>query len=544
MAARTTKDSSGAHCLPLAELPHTSKLFRDFVSDFSRIKEFYEHPPDSNGVSAAAREIRLAEETRAAVAAVLREQNVLLGSSPETTKSIERLERGAVAVVTGQQVGLFGGPAYSFYKALTAVREARRLTQSGIQAVPVFWLATEDHDLAEINEAYLLSGARELRRVALFASVEGARVGRIGLGETAAEALDRACEMLDGPATEKVARALRESYTPDETFGSAFGKLMARLLAGRGMILLDPLDARLHRLVAPTYQRVFNERAELTSELLARGKALERRKYHQQVKVTERSTLLFVDVEGRRHGIRAENSGGRFAAGERKFTAAELKAMLQKSPELFSANALLRPVVQDSLLPTAAYIGGPAEIAYLAQSQVIYRRLLGRMPCVLPRAGFTLVEPHVARLLKKYDLGIRELFGGAQGLRRDMEQQFIPAGLSRRFENGERAIRSALDKLQAPLRKLDRTLEGALVTAEEKMLYQYTKLRSKAGRSRALRDNVLAQHLNTLSDALYPQNGLQERTLSLLPFLARHGMELLDDLDAKAGGGQHHILHL
>lgn len=542
MAITTTAaKSAAAQCLPLAELPHTSALFRNFAVDFAKVAEFFAHPPDTNGVNAAAREVHLANETRSAVAAVLREQNASFGSSAEATQNIERLANGAVAVVTGQQVGLFGGPAFSFYKALTAIREAARLTKSGTDAVPVFWLATEDHDLAEINEAYLL-GSHEFRRVALFQREQAARVGHVKLGETVAEAVEHAGDLLTGPASDAVIRALRESYTAEETFGSAFGKLMARVLAGRGMILLDPLDARLHRLAAPVYQRALAERVELTRELLARGKSLEKRKYHQQVKIAERNTLLFVDVDGRREPIRERN--GKLVAGAAQFSSDELQKLLHAQPERFSGNALLRPVVQDALLPTAAYVAGPAEVAYLAQSSVIYQRLLGRMPCVLPRAGFTLVEPHLARLLKKYGLDVRQMFAGSQRVRKKMELQFVPAGLAKRFDTGEKEIRTALDRLQSPLRKLDRTLEGALITAEEKMMYQYNKLRGKAGRARSTRDDVLARHLNAMCDALYPQSGLQERTLSLLPFVARHGMELLDELESKADGRQHHVLYL
>jgi uncharacterized protein YllA (UPF0747 family) len=281
----------------------------------------------------------------------------------------------------------------------------------------------------------------------------------------------------------------------------------------------------------------------LTSALLARGKELEKAGFHAQVKVTARSTLLFYEVEGQRQALR--QNGSQLAAGTAQVSEGELRASLDASPESFSANALLRPVVQDSILPTAAYIGGSAEIAYLAQSQVIYERLLRRMPAVLPRAGFTLVDAHAAKLLSRYGLSVREVMAGRQGVRRKMEHAALPPGLVRQFDKGEKELTALLRKLRAPLRKLDRTLEGALDTAERKMLYQFLKLRGKAGRAENQRTGVLDRHEQTLVEMLYPHHAPQERAHSLLPWLARFGPTLLDELASRArGGGQHQVLSL
>jgi uncharacterized protein YllA (UPF0747 family) len=191
---------------------------------------------------------------------------------------------------------------------------------------------------------------------------------------------------------------------------------------------------------------------------------------------------------------------------------------------------LLRPVVQDTLLPTAAYIGGPAEIAYMAQAEVVYKHLLGRMPAILPRASFTIIEPLVARLLKKYDLDFRDVIRGRQHLRARMEVKSLPHALARRFEKDEKSLRKLLGDYQKPLERLDGTLTGALDLAERKILHQFLKLKSKAGRAENFRTGVLDRHERMLLDALYPHRGLQERTLSALPWLAAYGPDFLDDL--------------
>jgi len=532
-------DSMECHCLKAGELPHATRLFTAFLEDFSAVARWYAHPPSLEGVLESAGRARWEPETRKTVVEVLREQNRRFGTDRATEESLDRLAAGAVAVVTGQQVGLLSGPAYSFYKALTVVSLVGELTARGVEAVPVFWLATEDHDLAEINDCFWFTG-RALERLAVPAgeAAEGQRVGEVTLPGDIASLVERAIAALEGPSTDSVGAALRLAYAQGETWGSAFGKLMARLLGGRGVILLDPLDPRLHRLAAPIYRRALHQSESLAAGLLSRDKELARAGYHTQVKVTERSTLLFLNRDSRRLPLRRRR--GILAAGQTEFSLEELDGLIERSPEAWSANVLLRPVVQDAFLPTAAYVAGPAEIAYFAQAEVVYRQLEGRMPAIVPRAGFTLVSPAVARLLKKYDLGIRDVLRGRQHLRACLEREFLPRALNSRMERGEKALALLLARLRPSLDRLDHTLAGAADTAERKMLYQLQKLRRRAGRAANLRSGALDRHEALLSDALFPRRNLQERSLCLLPFLAAQGMDLLDELAGTIRIGEPH----
>jgi bacillithiol synthase len=545
--------SMESHCLPFREVPHTTKLFSVFLEDFSSVSAYYAHPPTEQGILDAAREIRLDRDTRRRVVAVLRDQNLRLGAGEETKRNLDRLVNGAVAIVTGQQVGLFTGPMYSFFKAVSAVRFAEEITRRGVDAVPIFWLATEDHDLAEVNHAFWNTRAG-LARYELPATpeVEGRRVGEVRLGEAIGPIVAKALDSLEGSFAGEVASALGASYTSSETYGSAYGKLMARLLAGRGIIFIDPLDARLHRLASPVFRQALQESESLHDALVARSKELETNGLHAQVKVAPGSTLLFYNVDGRRQPVRTRDR--KFVAGEAEFSLDELCGAIESTPEAVTPSVLLRPVVQDALLPTAAYLGGPAEVAYMAEVQVPYERILGRMPAILPRSSFTLIEPSVARMLTKYELDLRDILRGPQHVRAKMEQRAIPNALGRQFESDEENLRSMLQSYVDPIEKLDRSLLGTLESVREKVLYQFTKLKEKVGRAENFRTGVLDDHQRVLFDSLYPNHELQERTLCGLPFMATYGQELLDELarlsslpdsmDGDSCAHQHHIVFL
>ncbi len=516
-------------CISYREIPDTTKLFSTFLEDFPQVASYYAHPPTAAGIDAAAGEVRLDSSVRQSVAQVLREQNVAFGADAATERNINRLAGGAVAIVTGQQVGIFSGPAYTLYKAVSAIGAAEQLTRRGIDAVPIFWLATEDHDLAEVKHTFW-NTRKGLARYELPLKEQdaGKRVGEVRLDEAVEDLVAVASQTLEGAFADEILRLLRESYTAGETYGSAFGKLLTRLLAGRGVIFIDPMDPRLHRMAAPVLRQAIEKAETLREALVERSKELEKRDFHAQVKVTREATLLFYSVEGRREPIR--NRGGKFSVGKGSFSQEELLSLMEEAPEDFTPNALLRPVVQDTLLPTAAYVGGPAEIAYMAQARVVYDRVLGRMPAILPRASFTVVEGAIATLLGKYDLDIRDFFGGRQGLRRKMESKNLPATLARLFEKDEKALRRLLEAYKGPLEKLDSTLVGGLQLSERKILYQFEKLKGKVARAENLRTGVLDRHERVLLASLYPNRGLQERSLCALPFLAEYGLEFLDEL--------------
>src|SRR5712691_8846861 len=530
--------------LPFRQLPHQPKLFLEYLDHFEKVKSFYVQPPAMAAVRRTARKLDYPGDRRAEVSSILREQNTALGAGEETRSNLERLEKGAVAVVSGQQVGLFSGPAYSIYKALTAIQIAEELTRGGIPAVPVFWMATEDHDLDEVRHSTWFDRGK-LVRFELPAAEEGRPVGRIPLGAQIEPLVQEAAELLLNQGSDLLAQYLIESYRPEETYGSAFGRLFARLFAQHGLILMDPLDAGLHKIAAPLYQHALADRDGLNEKLLQRGKDLDRAGFDVQVKVTSRGTLLFHLADGVRQVITA--SAGRFQAGEKTWARDELVHMTHTEPENFSPNALFRPVVQDYLLPTAAYIAGPAEISYFAQSEVVYRRLLGRMPVMLPRAGFTLVDAKAKKLLGRYGLTVEDVWAGSQGLRHKLERQSVTGSLSKNFDRNQKQMTKMLAQLGKQMEKLEPTLKGTIERARKRIEYHIEKLRRKAGRAQDQKAGLISSHEQYLESLLDPHKGLQERELCLLPFLARWGAGGLSELQRLSTGGKigrHFIIHL
>jgi bacillithiol biosynthesis cysteine-adding enzyme BshC len=527
------------------QLPHTTKLFGDYVSDFSKLAAFYSHPPDIHQVAIEAKKLQFPAERRRDVTEILRAQNTRFGSSAKAQENLDRLADGAVTIVSGQQVGLFGGPAFSFYKALSAIRTARKLSEEGIEAVPIFWMATEDHDIDEVRHTTWFTDG-QLRRFELPKPAEpDVPVGRIPLGGEITDLVQEAVSLLTGPDSASLAEILQHAYTPTATYGTAFAHLFARIFADEGLILLDPLDERLHRLAAPIFCQALEQRDDLNALLLQRGKELERAGYAAQVNVTSRSTILFSLEGGQRHVISTNNNSDGFSGARHNASRQEWLQKVETSPELFSPNALFRPVLQDYMLPTAAYFGGPAEIAYYAQSQVLYEKLLGRMPVILPRADFTLVDPKAVRILKKYHLEVEDVWQGKQTLRKRMYGENVPKKLAREFDSNLRQMEKSTKKLHKAIANVDPTIQGTIARAEKRIHYQIEKLREKTGVALDRHDKIIDQHEQFLENLLYPQKGLQSRDLCFLPFLSRWGQFGLKELEKHAGAkhpGRHFLV--
>lgn len=538
----------GCQTIPSSSLPHQTKLFLHYLEQFERVADFYAHPPTFDAAVRVAEALRFSEDHRGAVVEILKEQNAGWSAGSDVKRNLDRLRSGAVTVVSGQQVGLFSGPAYAIYKALTAVQVAEELTQRGIDAVPVFWMATEDHDLEEVRHSTWFSEGHLHRFELPPAGRTSGAVGEIPLGPEIRELSRQAAELLHGLGGEMPSNFLRKSYAPGETYGSAFAKLFTQLFGGRGLILLDPIDARLHKIAAPVYRQALEQRDELNDKLLKRGKDLEKKGYAAQVKVAGRSTLLFrMDKQSRQViNVDGNGSGTRFKSGDALWTREELTKLIASEPEKFSPNALLRPVVQDYLLPTAAYIAGPSEIAYYAQSDVVYRHVLGRMPVILPRADFTLVDPKAARVLKRYGLSVEQVWEGPQKLQQRMAAATVPKALLREFERNKTLIEKSLRKLTGKIEKLDPTLQGAIELSRKKMEFQLDKLKRKTGEAIDRKNGLIAEHRKFLEAELFPNKELQSRELCFLTFLARWGTGL-DELQKLSGGkylGNHYVVSI
>jgi bacillithiol biosynthesis cysteine-adding enzyme BshC len=512
-------------------------LFLDYLYHFDRVSGFYNAPPYAlSSYKTAAAQLPSFEKMREEVCAILLRQNKAFGCGPATFENLQRLSQPRVcAVVTGQQVGLFGGPAFTIFKALTTVRLANSLIEQGVPAVPAFWLATEDHDLAEVAEVGSLDEEYNLISLADHGNAPSPRspVGRVRLTQESTEALARLEAALPpGPSREALLRDLRETYTPGATWVEAFGGFMARLLSRWGVIFLNPLDSAVQQLAAGVYAQALERAPELRAKLLERSQSLNRSGYHAQVKVTEDSTLLFVTREGNRLPIH-QGDGEYYVEGAENVRLAELRRELAGDPMAFSPNVLLRPLVQDTLLPTIAYVSGPSELAYLAQAGVLYEAFGRPQPVFFPRAAFTLVDHRIQRLLEKYGLSVEDVWRGEEYLSRKIAAMGLAEGWSERFEQAQQEMASLLARLRGDIERLDPTLLEALQHTQDKIIYQMDRLRAKASRAGLARSELLARHAQSLSRFLMPQKDLQERRVGGAYFLGRAGYDLLPRLLAQ-----------
>ena len=523
-----------AHCLPFAQIPHTTRLFSDFLAYSPQVQPFYPHSPHfSEWLRDEASALRYDPSRRDRVSAILDRQNRSWEASPQTLANLNRLRAGAAAVVTGQQVGLFGGPMFAIYKALTAVKLAEEATKAGVDTVPIFWLATSDHDLAEVNHVAFpgLDGALQTVTTPSH-DVPAAPVSSVRLEDEILPVVEQAAGLL---GESDVTRFLHESYRPGETLGTAFARLYARLFAEWGVILLDASDPELHRVAEPIYRSAIENAAALNAALLARGEALEAAGYHQQVKVVPSTVLLFTMKNGARTPLhRLATSEAEFVIGHEdgaeKISKDELLARIAAAPEQFSPNVLLRPVVQDYLLPTLAYSGGAAEAAYFSQAGAVYEAVLGRVTPIVPRFSATIIEPKTQRLLERYGISLREVLSGPDALRQHLAAQSLPGDLQAAFDVANKSLETNLAAISEKLAKLDRTLVEAAQTASSKMRYQLDRLHTQAARAESQKGEVVGRHAESLSQALFPGRGLQERGIGGAYFLARYGLDLLHQI--------------
>jgi bacillithiol biosynthesis cysteine-adding enzyme BshC len=529
--------------IPFDQIPQQSKLFLDYLRDPVSLQRFYPEVVKHQYDLPDRRERVLAhyQTDRARLCEALEVMNRNWGASEKTIQHLARLrEADCVAVVTGQQAGLFSGPLYTIYKALSAIKLAECLTQRGVKAVPVFWIASEDHDFEEVATAEFINRDCTLGRVSVAGEIhhDGLPVGSVTLDENIQGVVDGMLRSL--PQTEfgdELRSLLHDSYMPGQRFSDSFARMLARLTGARGLILLDPRDAELKQLAAPLYAEAARRAGDIANAIVSRSRELETAGYHAQVTPSENSFPLFLHDEhdARRalaraangeYGQKADREGG--PGSEKQFSTDELAELALREPDRFSPNVTLRAVVQDYLLPTIAYYGGAAEIAYFAQTAEVYRILDRPVTPILPRASLTFVEKHTWRSLERYGVRLPDFFAGLDHVSARVVEKYLSKETAETFEHTTQTFNQELDALQDQLRRADPTLADALDKGRRKINYQIDGLRTRFNRSQIARDEVVRRQLEHAFDLLYPRKALQERHINITSFIARHGIYFVD----------------
>ena len=525
-----------------------SRLFRDYLTGSPTVQPFYASARwDLEGLQASADNALRAERPRDAVVEALIRQQEAREAAGAAAQARRLRDPKATAIVTGQQAVLFGGPLYVLYKALAAVVVARALeARRGAPVVPVFWVAADDHDFAEIRSTTVLDETGQIHDVRYSPHREpvGQPAARIALDDTVSALVEELRGRLPaGLHRDEVLSLVAACYRPGATLSEAFARLLSALLPD--LVVLDPSDPALKAPVLPVFARELVEHSP-TSRLAAEaGQRLLAAGYHQQVPVRAGFLNLFVYLDGERRAMGWENGIIEVRGLGRRMPVAEAQRMLEKDPSGFSAGVLLRPLTQDLLLPTAAYVGGPAEIAYHAQIGPSYAHFGIPRPVLVPRPSVTLVEPAQARALEADEISLPDLQADPQGLLSRWARQDYPE-VGAAFDRTRKAIEKEMATVEEMLGSLDPTLKAAADGARGRALHQVETLQEKAMRALKKRDQSRADRLRRTRDALMPGGAFQERGLGLVNLLARHGTALVADvaerIDPFARG--HQVIHL
>ena len=525
-----------------------SRLFRDYLTGSPTVQPFYASARwDLEGLQASADNALRAERPRDAVVEALIRQQEAREAAGAAAQARRLRDPKATAIVTGQQAVLFGGPLYVLYKALAAVVVARALeARRGAPVVPVFWVAADDHDFAEIRSTTVLDETGQIHDVRYSPHREpvGQPAARIALDDTVSALVEELRGRLPaGLHRDEVLSLVAACYRPGATLSEAFARLLSALLPD--LVVLDPSDPALKAPVLPVFARELVEHSP-TSRLAAEaGQRLLAAGYHQQVPVRAGFLNLFVYLDGERRAMGWENGIIEVRGLGRRMPVAEAQRMLEKDPSGFSAGVLLRPLTQDLLLPTAAYVGGPAEIAYHAQIGPSYAHFGIPRPVLVPRPSVTLVEPAQARALEADEISLPDLQADPQGLLSRWARQDYPE-VGAAFDRTRKAIEKEMATVEEMLGSLDPTLKAAADGARGRALHQVETLQEKAMRALKKRDQSRADRLRRTRDALMPGGAFQERGLGLVNLLARHGTALVADvaqrIDPFARG--HQVIYL
>jgi bacillithiol synthase len=539
------------------QLPNTSgslsQLYLDYLYDFDRVTEFFELDyRREEAYEEYAAHVCRNFKNRAQLVSVLLEQNQDIGASEQTLEHIRWLgKENGVAIVTGQQVGILGGPLYTLYKAISALKLAAHLnaTIPAYKFVPVFWLEGEDHDFEEVNSIQVLN--HDHLPAAIDYLPDGKplerNIGAVGnhiFGNGVDTFFEKLRESL--PASEftpSVIDLFRAYYASGSTMLGSFARLMNRLFEGRGLVFINSNDRSLKRLLIPIFKKELNEVPRVSQLIIGQSAGLEER-YHAQIKPKAVNLFLF-HKEGR-YLIEPREKDFSLKGTRQYFQKEELLRMADETPEVFSPNVALRPVCQDTLLPTLAYVSGPGEIAYFAQLRPVYEHFNVPMPIIYPRASATIAENRHQKTMEKYDLSIEDLFQPPEKLEKKIVDIVSEVDVDEMFADAQKRFSDIANEMKFGLNYIDPTLLGALESTKSKVEQALQVLKEKASSAQKQRHEIALRQLQRITNSIHPGNNLQERELNVATFMNKYGLELINRLyaDLEIGSTEHQIIWL
>ena len=525
-------------CLDYRQLPGVNPLFPEYLYHYDRLESLYSSPVHLSLDALKERADSVLKNPppfpRDQLVEVTTAFNQRVGAGEKVFQNLEKLKSPrTLAVVTGQQPGFLGGPAFTVYKALTAVRLAQMLEEEGYPAVPVFWLASDDSDFHEVRLTSFFDGNGDLFSV----SYQGPQqnnsrmVGTIPLNnvEECFSRLQK--EGPKGEFHEEVLQLLQETYPPEKSLCEAAGSWLSHLFRPYGLVLFDALLPEYKQGMGSLFARAIEKRQEIVQALKDRAEVLREKGYDPQVRVQDSESFVFLTEDEKRYKLEYEGKRYRKKGQDSlELSERDLVRELEQQAEKFTPNVLLRPIVQDHLFPTVAYVGGPSEVAYFAQVSAM-SRFWDKEMAVFPRVGVTLVDRKAQRLLKKYGLKVLDVLQlTPQEISRRIMKGKDPEHILERLEHVQEELQSELRALKDDIAKIDPTVAEMLGGTEKKVLYQIEKIQKRFVANHGSQKATFGQHLDYLCSHLYPHGKLQERVISFNQFLSEEGPGVVDRL--------------
>lgn len=514
----------------------TSRLFVDLTENPEKVKEFYPlHYKDENSWQIIIDKIRERKSDYSELAEILRQQNSDLCTGDKTIENIERLASGdAFAVVTGQQVGIFTGPLYTIYKAMTAIKLSEHLSDKyQAEFIPVFWMESNDHDLEEANHIYLLDSNSDLVKLEYKPSqcIPNCSVKDVLVDDGFFDLINDLVKALPNTEFKKdVFDVICESYLPSKNLGYGFGQMMSRLFGKYGLVFIDPSDPAVKNLMAPILQREIESPLKSVEIVNSAGERLRSLGYESQIEKSDDSTCLFIEESGARRKLFFRDNNFEIDGSDMKLSKSQLLETLQIAPWRFSPNVALRPVIQDYIFPTVAYVAGPGEASYFAQLSGLYEFLNVSMPIIHPRAGFTIVESKIQRIIEKNGLELSDLTEHYEKLFSRVSKQHASEKLESLIEFSRSEIEAIFEKLSSELVKIDPNMENITESARKKIDQQINTLKDRAYQFQRSRDDIIRNQIKRACMNIYPDSKPQERVFNVVQYMVLYGTNFLDEL--------------
>ncbi|MFC1475588.1 bacillithiol biosynthesis cysteine-adding enzyme BshC [Candidatus Zixiibacteriota bacterium] len=531
-------------------LPGGSRLFLDFLYDPQRVGAFFPWPFRSDREFASCAGLLDNQEfNRAAIVDILQRQNTEYGADEAALANIKRLgDSRTLTVFTGQQVGLYGGPLYTVFKALGAIGHARLLEEKLERpVVPVFWMAADDHDFAEVRWTGFPGPDNRSQRISYDPVAEPERIptSQIVFDDRITDVHQSLLAVrMSTEFSSLVDDALAECYRPGVTMAAAFGRWMARVFAGTGLVFFSPADAEAKRLAAGLFERELRSPKCTAQALELVNLRLVESGYHLQVSHPPTHTNLFY-FNGQRVPLDVVREGV-ISDGTTEQSAEKWVELLAREPENFSPGVLMRPVLQNVLFPTIAYIAGPSEVTYWAQARALFEVFGAVQPVVISRPFATLVERKIGKAVDKLNLTLPEVLTDPEGVVNKVAQRSFPAELAERFAKTRECFTEHLAELEKIVASFEPTLEKTFRQGAGKMNLEINSLEKKAFQAHKRKNEIIREQVYKISGHLYPEGKLQERVFGLPYYLNKYGFGLVNYLaeHLRLDTGDHQLIEL